>query len=292
MVQNKKSRIAGKFFSHLVFIILSALCLAPILLLLSVSLSDNGEILRNGYSLIPRKINLEAYIYLSKDLSKIARAYGITFVSTFFGFLGGIICTILLAYVMSRKDFKYRKAITLIVFFTMLFHAGLFPTYIWITKYLHLKNNILVMIVPGFVTAWYVMLMRSFFAAIPDEIIEAAIIDGCGNMGVLVKIVTPLSKPAIATVSLFIILKYFNDWQTSMLYMDSSRVSIQYFLYKTMNNLSEAQNSTIGFTSYEDFPQEPVRMAIAVITVFPVLVLFPFLQKYFVRGITLGSVKG
>mgnify|MGYP004492405169 FL=1 len=292
MVRNIKSRIAGKFFSHLVFVILSALCLTPILLLLSVSLSDNGEILRDGYSLIPRGINLEAYIYLSKDLTKIAQAYGITFISTFFGFIGALICTVMLAYSTSRKDFKYRKAVTLIVFFTMLFHAGLFPTYIWITKYLQLKNNILVMIVPGFVTAWYVMLMRSFFEAIPEEIIEAAIVDGCGNMRVLLKIVVPLSKPALATVSLFIILKYFNDWQTSMLYMDSSRVSIQYFLYKTMNNLSEAQNNTIGFSSYEAFPQEPVRMAIAVITVFPVVVLFPFLQKYFVRGITIGSVKG
>ena len=198
----------------------------------------------------------------------------------------------MLAYSMSRKEFTYRKAVTLTVLFTMLFHAGLFPSYIWITKYLNLKNNILVMIIPGFVTAWYVMLMKSFFEAIPEEIIEAAIVDGCNNMRILFRIVIPLSKPAIATVSLFIILKYFNDWQTSMLYMDSSKVSIQYFLYKTMNNLSEAQNSTIGFSSYEDFPQEPVRMASAVITVFPVIVLFPFLQKYFVRGITIGSVKG
>ena len=290
MVQN--NRIIGKFFSHLVFIILSALCLMPILLLLSVSLSDNGEILKNGYSLLPRGMNIDAYVYLSKDLSKIMRAYGITFISTFFGFAGGLICTIMLAYSMSRKEFTYRKAVTLTVLFTMLFHAGLFPSYIWITKYLNLKNNILVMIIPGFVTAWYVMLMKSFFEAIPEEIIEAAIVDGCNNMRILFRIVIPLSKPAIATVSLFIILKYFNDWQTSMLYMDSSKVSIQYFLYKTMNNLSEAQNSTIGFSSYEDFPQEPVRMAIAVITVFPIIVLFPFLQKYFVRGITIGAVKG
>ena len=290
MVQN--NRIIGKFFSHLVFIILSALCLMPILLLLSVSLSDNGEILKNGYSLFPRGMNIDAYVYLSKDLSKIMRAYGITFISTFFGFVGGLICTIMLAYSMSRKEFTYRKAVTLTVLFTMLFHAGLFPSYIWITKYLNLKNNLLVMIIPGFVTAWYVMLMKSFFEAIPEEIIEAAIVDGCNNMRILFRIVIPLSKPAIATVSLFIILKYFNDWQTSMLYMDSSKVSIQYFLYKTMNNLSEAQNSTIGFSSYEDFPQEPVRMAIAVITVFPIIVLFPFLQKYFVRGITIGAVKG
>ncbi len=290
MVQN--NRIIGKFFSHLVFIVLSALCLMPILLLLSVSLSDNGEILKNGYSLFPRGMNIDAYVYLSKDLSKIMRAYGITFISTFFGFVGGLICTIMLAYSMSRKEFTYRKAVTLTVLFTMLFHAGLFPSYIWITKYLNLKNNILVMIIPGFVTAWYVMLMKSFFEAIPEEIIEAAIVDGCNNMRILFRIVIPLSKPAIATVSLFIILKYFNDWQTSMLYMDSSKVSIQYFLYKTMNNLSEAQNSTIGFSSYEDFPQEPVRMAIAVITVFPIIVLFPFLQKYFVRGITIGAVKG
>ena len=292
MVQNKGKKALGIAAAHAVFIILSLLCVIPIIMLVSISLSDNGEILRHGYSFIPRGINLEAYRYIFKDASKIANAYKITFFSTVVGTFFSMLCTILLAYVISRKNFAYRKIVSFVIMFTMLFHAGMFPSYYWITNGLHMKNNLWVLILPGCVTAWNILLMKSFFLAMPDEIVEAAMIDGCNNFGILFRIVLPLSKAAIATVGLFTILRYFNDWQSSMLYMKEERISIQYFLYKTLNNIAAAQANTSVLQSYEVFPQEPVRMAIAVIAIAPIIVVFPFLQKYFVKGITLGAVKG
>lgn len=292
MVQNKGKKALGIAAAHAVFIILSLLCVIPIIMLVSISLSDNGEILRHGYSFIPRGINPEAYRYIFKDASKIANAYKITFFSTVVGTFFSMLCTVLLAYVISRKNFAYRKIVSFVIMFTMLFHAGMFPSYYWITNGLHMKNNLWVLILPGCVTAWNILLMKSFFLAMPDEIVEAAMIDGCNNFGILFRIVLPLSKAAIATVGLFTILRYFNDWQSSMLYMKEERISIQYFLYKTLNNIAAAQANTSVLQSYEVFPQEPVRMAIAVIAIAPIIVVFPFLQKYFVKGITLGAVKG
>lgn len=292
MVENKGKKLAGTLGAHLLFIVFSVLCIIPIVMLVSISLSDNGEILRHGYSFIPRGFTLEAYRYIMKDASKIAAAYRITLFATVAGTLASMICTVLLAYVISRKNFKYRSVVSFVIMFTMLFHAGMFPSYYWITNGLHLKNNLFVLILPGCVTAWNVLLMKSFFLSIPDEIVEAAAIDGCSNFGILFKIVLPLSKAALATVGLFTILRYFNDWQSSMLYMNENRISIQYFLYKTLNNIAAAQANTSVLQSYEVFPQEPVRMAIAVIAIAPIIIIFPFLQKYFVKGITLGAVKG
>lgn len=292
MVQNKGKKVLGAAAAHFLFIILSLMCVIPILMLISISLSDNGEILRRGYSIIPRGFNFEAYKYIFKDISKIVNAYKITFFSTVAGTLCSMLCTVLLAYVISRKNFAYRKIVSFIIMFTMLFHAGMFPSYYWITNGLHMKNTLWVLILPGCVAAWNILLMKSFFLAIPDEIIEAAMIDGCNNFGILFRIIIPLSKAAIATVGLFTILRYFNDWQSSMLYMKEDRISIQYFLYKTLNNIAAAQANTSVLQSYEVFPQEPVRMAIAVIAITPIIVVFPFLQKYFVKGITLGAVKG
>lgn len=294
MIHNKGGEVVGKIFAYLLFLVFSILCVAPILLLISVSLSDNGEILRNGYSFLPQGFNFSAYEYLLKDISKIAAAYKITIIVTVCGTICSMICTVFLAYVISRKNFKYKSIIAFLIFFTMLFHAGMFPSYYWITNGLNLKNNILALILPGLVSAWNVLLMKSFFLSLPDEITEAASIDGCSHFGILFRIVLPLSKAAMATVGLFTLLRYFNDWQSSMLYMtDSSKISVQYFLYKTMNNVAEAQaNASAMTSSTEVFPQEPVRMAIAVITIVPIIVVFPFLQKYFVKGITLGSVKG
>ena len=178
MVENKGKKLAGTLGAHLLFIVFSVLCIIPIVMLVSISLSDNGEILRHGYSFIPRGFTLEAYRYIMKDASKIAAAYRITLFATVAGTLASMICTVLLAYVISRRNFKYRSVVSFVIMFTMLFHAGMFPSYYWITNGLHLKNNLLVLILPGCVTAWNVLLMKSFFLSIPDEIVEAAAIDG------------------------------------------------------------------------------------------------------------------
>ena len=293
MIETKVPRYLFKGFWHAIFILLAVACIAPIILLISISFSDNGEIVRNGYSFWPQNFNLEAYQYILKDSWKIVNAYKITIFVTVVGTVMALLCTILLAYPISRKEFRFRKGVSFAVFFTMLFNGGLVPTYILITRYLNLTDNIWVLILPGLVSPWNVILMKSFFTDIPNEIIEAATIDGASEKKTLFSIVLPISKPALATIGLFIILQYFNDWQGSMLYMnDSSKISLQYFLYKTLNNIQEAQSNTAVFEADRVFPQEPVRMAMAVLVITPVMIVFPFLQKYFVKGITLGSVKG
>lgn len=293
MVENTRNKITRSAIPNFLFWLISIACVAPIILLISISLSDNGEILKSGYSFFPKGFNLDAYEYLLKDSAKLFQAYKITFIATVFGTVGSMLCTILLAYVTSREGYRWKGLISFLIFFTMLFNAGMVPSYVWMTKYLHLRNNLLVLIVPAFIQAWYIILMRSFFYGIPVEITEAATIDGCSEWSILFRIVLPLSKPAIATVGLFTLLMYFNDWQSSMLYMDDSKlISLQYFLYKTINNIKEAQTNAMSFEAGVQFPQEPVRMAMAVAAVLPVIVVFPFLQKYFVKGITLGSVKG
>lgn len=293
MIERKFTKYGTGLICNLVFILLSVVCIAPIILLISISLSDNGLIVNNGYSFLPQRANLEAYRYILKDSWKIVNAYKISLIVTTVGTVIALLCTVMLAYPISRKDFKLNRITAFLVFFTMLFSGGLVPTYIMITRYLHLGNSIWVLILPYLVTPWYVILMKSFFTDIPNEIIEAASIDGASEFRILFNIVIPLAKPALATVGLFIILQYFNDWQLSMLYIDdSSKISLQYFLYKTLNNIEEAQNNRSIFEADMIFPQEPVRMAMAVLVIIPIMVVFPFLQKYFVKGITLGSVKG
>lgn len=293
MIESKASKYVFKAICHLLFIILSVACIAPIILLVSISLSDNGMIVQNGYSFLPQGFNWGAYEYIMQDSWKVVNAYKITLIVTVAGTALGLLCTILIAYPISRRDYRFRRGISFVVFFTMLFNGGLVPTYIFITRSLHLTDSLWVLILPGLVTPWYVILMKSFFADIPTEITEAATIDGANEFTILFRVVLPLAKPALATVGLFIILQYFNDWQSSMLYInDSDKISLQYFLYKTLNNIEEARNNRMYFEVDLVFPEEPVRMAMAVLVIAPIMIVFPFLQKYFVKGITLGSVKG
>ena len=293
MVESRLSRISNKIVSNSVFIILAFACVAPLILLISISFSENGLIIKNGYSFFPQGFNLEAYKFLLRDVSAIGNAYKVTAFVTTVGSVVALIMTVFLAYPISRQEFKYGRVISFLVFFTLLFNGGLVPSYILTTRYLNLGNTIWVLILPYLVTPWYVMLMKAFFVGIPNEIIEAAVIDGAGEFRILFKIVMPLSKPALASIGLFIILKYYNDWWLSMLYInDSDKVSLQYFLYRVLSSIEEAQNNKSIFEVGKTFPQESVRMAMAVFVIVPIIAIFPFLQKYFVKGITIGSVKG
>lgn len=293
MVQNKKSLFFTTVASNFPFIVLSIVCIAPILLLISISLSDNSIIITEGYSFVPQGFNLEAYKYILKDPWQIINAYKVTIIVTTVGSITSLLLTILLAYPISRTEFKISRVISFMVFFTMLFSGGLVPSYILITRYLKLGNTLWALILPLLVTPWFVILMKAFFINIPNEIIEAATIDGASEFRILFNIIVPLSKPALATIGLFIILRYFNDWTLSMLYIeDSNKISLQYFLYRTLNNIEEAQKNRSFMEAGQIFPQEPVRMTMAVLTIIPIMIVFPFLQQYFVKGITIGSVKG
>lgn len=295
MVQSKKEKAADKILT-LLFILLALFCVVPILYILSASLSDEIQLTKEGYSLLPRGFSLEAYKYILESPKSIINAYGVTILVTLGGTAVSLLVTTMLAYVIARKDFKIGRVFAFMIFFSMLFNGGLVPTYIMLTKYYHLKDTIWALIFPYIIMPWHVFLMKGFLADIPTSLIEAAKIDGAGEVKTFFKIIVPISKPALATVGLFIAFTYWNDWYQSMLYIDSPDInSLQFYLYRIMNNIQylstsmQAGNISIDIAS---LPSETARMALCILAAGPMLVVFPFFQKYFVKGLTVGAVKG
>lgn len=274
--------------------LMSVSFLLPFLLLVSISISNEKRIVFEGFSLIPRGFDLSAYRYIFKDPSEILQAYKVTAEFSFLSMVLSVFLMSLIAYALSRRQFRGKQFISFFLFFTMLFSGGLVPSYILITQYLHLNNTIWVYIIPSLISPWSIFMIRAFFQAIPYEISESAIIDGANDYVIYSRIVFPLSKPVLATVALTTFLGKWNDWYTSMLYIDSKKLrSLQYLLQQIMMRIQLIQQmpqaaSMIG----NSIPSETVRMAMAVVVAGPALLVFPFFQKYFVKGITLGSVKG
>lgn len=296
-MKRKKHHVStGYVIGHILMIILCACCVLPFILLLSASFSDEVELVRTGYRFWPKIFSLDAYIYLWKQAYQIGRAYGITILITIVGTAISLIITSLLAYPLSREDLPHRRLFNFIVFFTMLFSGGLVPTYLFYTQYLHLKNTIWALIIPGLLmNAFNVIIMRSYYANnIPIEIIEAGKVDGASEYQIFGKLILPLSPSILATVGLLVGIAYWNDWFNGMTYITkSSLYSIQNLLNRI---IQDAQfMNTMGSSVSVDtssIPTTSVRMAIAVIGVLPVLVAYPFFQKFFVKGIAIGAVKG
>lgn len=288
----------GQIVLNLVFILLCIAAVAPFLLLLSSSLTEEATLMRDGYNFFPRVFSLQSYAYLVKSAAKIVRGYGVTIVVTLIGTLGSCIMTIMFAYPLSRKELPFRYGFSFFVFFTMLFNGGLVPTYMMWTQTFHIKNTIWALIIPGLLmNGFYIIMMRSFFNAnIPDEIVEAARIDGAGEYRILGQIVLPLSKPMLATMVLMIGLNYWNDWTNSLYYVtDDKLYSIQAILNTIISNiqfLNSGQSAAASSLNAADMPSVGIRMAIAVVGIIPVLCIYPFFQRYFVKGIVVGGVKG
>ncbi|MCC6453506.1 MAG: carbohydrate ABC transporter permease [Caldilineaceae bacterium] len=281
----------GHLLVHLLLITLGIACLIPMLLIISISLSDERAMALQGYSLLPVGFSTFAYEYILKEPGQILRAYLVTGVVTATGTLGGLILCSLLAYPLSRKDYKLRGPLSFYVFFTLLFSGGMVPFYILMTRYLGLKDNLLALILPYMVTAWYVLILRTSFAQLPVELLDAARIDGAGEWRIFFQIVLPLSKPVLATVGLFFILRYWNDWFLALLFMNKPDFyPLQYLLYVLMANINfmASNPQTTGMP----IPTQSARMAMAVLAFGPALFSFLLLQKYFVRGITIGGLKG
>ncbi|MBC8076594.1 MAG: carbohydrate ABC transporter permease [Chloroflexales bacterium] len=275
---------------HAILLVVSVACLVPLALVVAASLSDEAALATGGYSLLPRQWSLAAYQYLFADLSQLAQAYIVTTTVTVVGTAVGLLVMALLAYALSRRSFSWRVPLTFAVFFTMLFNGGLVPWYILITQYLHLKNTLAVLILPYLVVPWFVLLLRTYFAALPGQLLDAARIDGAGEWRIFFQIVVPLSTPALATVGLFCALQYWNDWWLALLFIDDNRlVPLQYLLQRIMTNAEFIPPNP--FTQGMAVPVQTVRMAMAVLAVGPIVLAFLFVQKYFVRGITLGGVK-
>ena len=282
---------------NLILILLCACIILPCLLLVSTSISNEQDIGFYGYQLIPRNIDFSAYKYVFRNPAAIIDAYKLTaFVSAVHTLLS-LILIALIAYPLSRPKFKYRVQLSFFLYFTCLFSGGLVPSYILMTQYLHLDDTIWIYIIPGLVKPWFVFMMRTFFQGIPNEISESAYLDGASELTILIKMIIPLSKPVIATLALKTFLGMWNNWRVSMLYINNEKlISLQYLLQKILLNIKLLQeNNNIYISdmiSMESIPTETVRMAMAIVVAGPALIIFPFFQKYFVKGLTVGSVKG
>lgn len=277
--------------------IICALVLIPFLILVSISFSTEKDIIYNGYKLIPEHFTLEGYKYVFRNPATIIQAYKVTAIFSFLSMVLSTLLTAMIAYPLTRKNLRGRQGISFYLYFTMLFSGGLVPSYILITQYLHLNDSILVYILPGLISPWNVFMMRSFFSELPESMLESARIDGATEYTLFFGFVLPLSKPVIATIALMTFLGKWNEWFTSMLYInDSSLFSLQYLLQSIMENIKVLQEGNGTFTANlldsADIPTETVRMVMAVVVAGPAVLIFPFFQKYFVKGLTVGSVKG
>ncbi len=295
MIQKRRDRLISTISINSFFILICVLFLIPIILIISISLSSSDAIYQYGYSLFPKEINFDAYQYLFQDSTQIVQSYWVTIRVVVIGGIASLLLTAMIAYPLSREHYKLKNQVSFIVFFTMLFNGGLVPWYILITNYLHLKDTIWVLILPYLISAWNVILMRTFFKSIPNEVLEAAEIDGANELQIFIKMVLPMSKPGLATIGLLTALRYWNDWWLGMLFIEKDElIPLQYLLYRLMTNIEELKNDALqgAATAVMDLPTEPARMAMAVIAAGPMLLIFPFFQKYFVKGLTVGAVKG
>ena len=286
---------------HAVFIVICILCIVPFLLIFISSFTDETALRMNGYSFFPEKWSTYAYTYIlaGNGSIQVLHAYIVSIMITLIGTTVGILLTIMFAYPLSRKDLPHRNLFGFFVYFTMLFHGGLVPTYMMWTNIFHIKNTYFALLIPGLLlNGFYIIMMRTYFASsIPAELIEAAKIDGGTELKILFNVIIPLSKPMVATLAFMIGLNYWNDWQNGLYYAtDSTYFSIQNVLNRMLQDvqfLSSAAAAQSGMAiGSTNLPTTGVRMSVAVIGLIPVLIIYPFFQKYLVKGIMIGGVKG
>lgn len=298
-----KTREEKRFqlFGNIIMLLISLCALIPIILLVTSSFTSNAALVRDGYNFIPKQWSLENYTYIFQTSNnKILHAYGISFVLTASGTLLGTAITVLLGYAISRSGLPGKGLITFAVFFTMLFNGGLVPTYINYCNVFHVKNTFWALLVPSLLmNGFNVMLVKSYFVTgIPEEILESARIDGAGEFRAFFSIAAPMARPIIATVALFIGIAYWNDWNNGYIYLTNATdlYSIQNLLNRMQQNIQFLLQNSAGLTSANqglaNIPSEGIRMSMAVLGVLPIIVIYPFIQKNFVKGITLGGVKG
>ncbi len=293
-IKRGPARISFDILSYLLVGLIALLCLLPFIILLSGSFSSEQAIRFTGYGLFPKEFTLEAYRLVFKTPVTILRAYGVSFFITGVGTAVGLFVLTLGAYVISRKDFKYRNQFSFFFYFTTLFNGGMVSTYIFYIQYLHLKDSYLALILPGMMNVFYLLIMRSFVSTIPTALIEAAKIDGAGEFKIFLRVILPLLKSGLATIGLFMALGYWNDWYNAMLYINSAeKYPLQYMLYDLLQKTQAlARIASQAGILIESMPSNTLKLAMAVVATGPIILLYPFVQKYFVKGITIGSVKG
>ena len=298
-VKKGKETIILNIIAYTFCSFIALMCLIPFIMIIAGTFSSEEAIVANGFSLLPQDFSLEAYKTVFKDPIVVVRGYATTIILTIAGVALGLLLQTMTAYVLARKDFEWRNFFSFFFYFTTLFSGGLVPTYILYTRTLNLQDNYLALMLPLLFSVYNLLIMKSYISAIPESLIDAAKIDGCGEIRTLFQVVVPLIKPALATVGLFIGLAYWNDWYNAMLYIKSeTKYPLQYFLYQKVNNI-EAYKKMIAsqavsgdIISAMSLPTQTLKLALTIVVTGPVILAFPFVQKYFVQGITIGAVKG
>lgn len=310
MFNKRKNKISGisdigklpmgvNLIVNLVFITMCILVIYPMLVIVGTSFTTEEYVKTFGYTAFPKEISLFAYEYILKNWETIVRAYGVTIFTTVVGTVTSVLSLALYGYAVSRPEFRYRKFFTFLQFFTMLFGGGLVPWYYVCTQILHLGNTIWALILPSLNSAWNMIILKTFFStSVPTEMIEAARIDGSSEFRTFFRIVWPVSVPGIATIALFTTLGYWNQYYNAMMLTSSQELqTIQLYLYNILKNLSMlSSGSNMSYQQagqmLKDLPQESARMALCVVAMGPIVLAYPFFQKYFIKGLTIGSVKG
>ncbi|OMF27195.1 sugar ABC transporter permease [Paenibacillus sp. FSL H8-0548] len=283
-----------------IIVFLAILCIMialPFVLVVIISLTSENSLVMNGYQFIPKEWSWEAYRIVFQKPDPLLKGYLVTILITVVGTVISLLLTAMTAYPISRLDFRYNRPITFYIFFTMLFNGGLIPFYIMMTQYLHLKNSLLALIIPTLLSPFNIMIMKGFMDKISKEIIESAKVDGAKEFRIFFGIILPLSTPALATLGLFIAFGYWNEWFYALLFIDNDKyIPLQLLLVRILSQIEFLANSPLAQVAdklaYANFPTLSVRMAMAILAGGPMLIIFPFFQKYFVKGITVGSLKG
>ncbi len=283
-----------QLYHRIILLFIGIICVVwviPLLMIVSGSLTEEKTLVNSGYQIIPPQFSIEAYRWLWNDPSILVNAYGVSIVVTAVGTVFGVLIMALLAYALSRKQLKLRTVLTFIVFFTMLFNGGLVPYYINMSRVLGVKDTLWALILPHLVGPFYVLLLRTYFSTLPSDLFDAARVDGAGEWRIFFQIVVPLSTPALATVALFVMLQYWNDMYQALLFIENQNLyPLQFTLYRLLVNTQMLNELTVQTGT--PVPHLSVTMAMAVTAIVPIIVAFLFVQKYFVRGITLGGIKG
>ncbi|MDR0958925.1 MAG: carbohydrate ABC transporter permease [Propionibacteriaceae bacterium] len=290
-----RSDIVLRGISYFFVTLFTVFCALPFVLILSASFSEESRIMRDGFSLFPQGFTFTAYEYIFRYPRVIIGSYVVTIVMTAAGTALGLFIIAMTGYALQRRDFFLRNQISFFIYFTTLFSAGLAPTYIWIARYLNLRGSYLAVFLQLLMTPWLIILMKNFARSVPYEVIESGKVDGAGDFRIFAQLVLPMLKPALATIGLFLALGYWNEWYLSSLYLGSTVEfkPLQYYLYNIINTANALKNSMAGANvTITQLPSNTLKMASAVVATGPIIFLYPFVQKYFVTGITVGAVKG
>lgn len=281
------------FISYAVVSLIAFVCLLPFIVLIAGSLSSESSVLKYGYWFWPRDFSLEAFRFIFRYPADVLSSYKVSIIVTGVGTVLSLFISTMAAYVLCRKELKNRNILSFFLFFTTLFNGGLAPYYIWLSRNLHLQNTYAVLILGPMFNVMYILILRSFIrGSVPEPLVESAKIDGAGDMRIFLQMVLPLTKPALASIGVFTALAYWNDWWTAMMFTSKdSLIPLQYLLYKMLSSINLSAAMSQHVTSLNT-PKETFKLAMTVIATGPMILVFPFVQRYFVSGITIGAVKG